>query len=278
MMDGPQEVREYYNRNTRRFISLGHGGSQLAIRRAVWAPGVESRPEAIEYANHLILEDLATVPARDRLPVVDLGCGVGGSIRYLAARLEGQFVGVTLSDVQADAAAAHVAPHHVICGDIAAPNVWWQIGNVAAAYAIESLLHVPDQLGVLNALAAAMEPGGRMVVVDDMLVRKPSGRREERLLAEFRAGWHALGLSSFDQLVSKARQAGFVLERSLDLTPYLELDRPRDRGVRVCMALTRRLPIRAPWFHNLLGGNALQQLLKSGVIQYRYTVFLRSGA
>ena len=277
-MDGSQEVREYYNRNTRRFISLGHGGSQLAIRRAVWAPGVESRPEAIEYANHLILEDLATVPARDRLPVVDLGCGVGGSIRYLAARLEGQFVGVTLSDVQADAAAAHVAPHHVICGDIGAPDVWWQIGNVAAAYAIESLLHVPDQLGVLNALAAATEPGGRMVVVDDMLVRKPSGRREERLLAEFRAGWHALGLSSFDQLVSNARQAGFALERSLDLTPYLELDRPRDRCVRVFMALTRRLPIRAPWFHNLLGGNALQQLLKSGVIQYRYTVFRRSGA
>src|SRR5262245_12371407 len=100
-----QRVRRYYDNNTAAFERLGHGGT--SVHRAVWGPGVRTRDEALHHEHELIR---ATVPADVARPtIVDLGCGLGASLSYLAQRLDMHGEGVTISPRQAERAAELIA-------------------------------------------------------------------------------------------------------------------------------------------------------------------------
>ena len=73
-------VAEYYDSNTESFLRFGHGGSVFAIHRAVWGPGVETREQALQFAEKLITEHIG----RNKFDrVIDLGCGCGASMIYI---------------------------------------------------------------------------------------------------------------------------------------------------------------------------------------------------
>ena len=279
------DVTRYYNNNTRRFLLIGHGGKSLAIRRAVWGPGVTNRDEAMQYVNARIAEALDRHGSVER--VLDLGCGVGGSIAYLSQFIHAEYLGVTISGVQAEIGNRHLerrgVEHAIIAEADYTDAAFWENHREPfdAAFAIESFVHVPDLLAHLPALAARIREGGTFIIVDDVIapekVDANLSKRERRWLREFKTGWHARGLSRLDELVAAASHAGLELERSEDLTSFIELDRPRDMIARVWISLFRWWPLRRPWFENILGGNALQLALKSGLIQYRFLVFTARG-
>src|SRR5262245_51227840 len=77
-------VAEYYNRNTRSFLRFGQSGSELAIHRGVWAEGVKTAAEAARWTNLRILKLCDELKAER---VLDLGCGVGGSVLLLASHM-----------------------------------------------------------------------------------------------------------------------------------------------------------------------------------------------
>lgn len=245
-----------------------------------------SREEAIDYVNELVLDELARDGWRDgRAPrIADLGCGVGGSMIHLRGRMDASFVGATISAVQADLARAYVAERglrgiEVVEADFTTDEFWSALGEEPfdAAFAVESFIHVPELRARLPLIASRIRPGGRLIVVDDMIsraaARRGPDRRERRWLREFEKGWYAHGLGSLEQLVAAGARAGLVLDEVRDLTPYLELDRPRDLIARGFISLLRWWPLRPAWFDNLLGGNALQLALKRRLLGYYYLVF-----
>ena len=242
------------------------------------------RDDAIGYVNELVLREMRTVAdAESPLRVIDLGCGVGGSILDLHVRVNAQWTGITLSGVQAEIGNRLLSENKVRAatirlGDYTDGVCWKGLGGSDVAFAIESSVHVPDFSKALELARANLRPGGRLIVVDDMLARGLSdpGRRERRWLARFREGWYANGLKSIDEMIATAGRAGFGLEEARDLTAHLELDRPRDLFARVFVNVTSWLPLRPEWYNNLLGGNALQMCLKNGVIRYMYLVFTRN--
>lgn len=271
-----EQVQHYYDRNTRRFLAHGEGGKELAIRRSVWAPGIAERGEAMQYVNSRVLQEMEEIDAQR---VLDLGCGVGGSILYLASRRAGKYTGVTLSPVQAQMAQEVLGQLEssettVQVGDFSDNSFWQGVAEpVDLAFSIEAMVHVSDLEGILEGAARALRPGGRLVVMDDFLAeREPASPREWRWLREFQEGWRAAGLRRLSLLRQKARSYGFEPVREENFTPYLELDRPRDLAARLFINLFRWWPGRGAWFSNLYGGNALQLCLKHGIIEYRYVV------
>jgi len=109
--------------------------------------------------------------------VVDVGCGPGGSLAGLAEGV-GPTGRVVALDLGAEmtrrsrrrATTAGLGPVEVVRGDAAGPPL--PDGGVDAAFASLALSAMPDAADAVAALAAALAPGGRLVVVDG---RAPGG-------------------------------------------------------------------------------------------------------
>ena len=94
------DIRHYYDRHSAAFVRYGQGGG--SIHRAVWGEGTRTRDEAFHYVDDQIAALVRPfVSSSPETHVVDLGCGVGASLCYLARRLPIRGTGITLSPAQA---------------------------------------------------------------------------------------------------------------------------------------------------------------------------------
>ena len=275
------QVRRYYDRHTHTFVAFGQGGHLGAIHRAVWGPGTANRQQAFLYVEDQIAELIRSLrPTRDAPHVVDLGCGVGASLCYLAERLAIRGTGITLSPVQAQLAEQRIREaglsDRIACleGDFC--DLPATIGPADLAFAIESFVHGPDPARFFAQCGRLVRQGGLLVICDDFR-RLTTGPGATRTIERFSRGWHVNALLQPDELHSLARAAGFEHKSTTDLSPYLEIRRVRDRVIEALLALSGWLPLEATHFGYLLGGSALQKCLKNGWIGYDLALFRRLG-
>jgi cyclopropane fatty-acyl-phospholipid synthase-like methyltransferase len=270
------DIRHYYDRHSTVFVRYGQGGG--SIHRAVWGEGTRTREEAFRYVDDQIAALVHPfVSSSAETHVVDLGCGVGASLCYLARRLPIRGTGITLSPAQAEMGRLAVAraglSQRVECleGDFC--DLPATLARADVAYAIESFVHGPDPRRFFQQCRWLLKPRGILVVCDD--VRRQDGASPEaaRRIDEFARGWHINTLLDRETLVGLARDAGFEHESTMDLTPYLEINRVRDRMIAAGVALLRWLPFDLGRFDYVIGGSALQTCLARGWIGYELTVF-----
>jgi tocopherol O-methyltransferase len=273
-----QDVANYYDRNTRRFLRFGGGQGTGAIHRQVWAPGVQNVHQAFEYLNHLTARAIEPAlalhtPAR----VLDLGCGVGGSALWLAQRLPVSIVGVTNSAVQKQIAAEHSKQlgleercRFILADFMSLPP----LGLFNAAYAIESFVHAAEARRFFAQLSPLLVKGGRLMIGDDFLHPRAlelSPRSAAlRCLQRFKRDWHILNLSTPETAVELAREAGFRLIEAIHLTHHLRQFHPLI--LRAIYWITQ-LPFRSAYWQNLSGGSALQLCIQQGLTQYQALIF-----
>lgn len=261
------DVARYYDANTRSFLARGQGGAQGAIHRAVWGEGVASRGEAFHFVHGLLRLEMRIVGATT---VLDLGCGTGASLAAVLDGSDAAAFGVTNSALHARLARERLGKRASIderdfCSD-PLPR------GIDLAFGIESFVHAPDPKLFFANVAKALRPGGRLALCDDFL----SGARDQEPVVAFQRGWHASSLLEPNRVDAIAAVNELELVDDRDFTPFLELDRPRDRALGAAVALGRRLPARlrrSPRWSSLSGGDALRQCLKTGLVQYRYRVW-----
>lgn len=255
---------------------------------------MKNKKEAYEYINKLILgvtEDCMPDYAEPHR-ILDLGCDVGGTLFYLAERLPIEGLGVTLSPVQVQIARdlARDLNREAECTFLEASYLELpdDLEPASFAYAVKSFIHGPNAAAFFLCAARALEPGGRLVVRDDFLTDKgarhdpadpangnSTNRRARRNIADFRKGWRLGSLVAPNRAVALARDAGFRHMENRDLTPLLALQRPRDRVIATAVALGRWLPLRSAWWHSWLGGHTIQRCLLTGLIEFRFLVFVK---
>jgi len=273
------EVRRYYDRHTARFIAYGQGGVEGAIHRAVWGAGVTTHEQAFHYVDDCLSKAFLTLPSSDgSRHVIDLGCGVGASLCYLARQLPILGTGVTLSPVQARLARARIHAAELtdrlrcIEGDFT--DLTLELPHADMVCAIESFVHSANPTAFFAQCARIVRPGGILAICDDM--RRPTiDVAAHRVITRFRRGWHIHTLIDRNELRQLATAAGFTHRSTEDLTPHLELGRPRDRALALLTALIGWLPIDSILGH-LTGGSALHSCLERGWIGYDLALFDRS--
>ncbi|MEJ5360294.1 MAG: methyltransferase domain-containing protein [Desulfobacterales bacterium] len=277
---GTAAVREYYERNTVRFLRWGRDGGTQNLHAALWTPATKTTAEAMQAANELVAREIEESP----LPVrrlLDLGCGVGASLFYLGRRLPGieRLMGVTLSPLQVEYARRGIPAGEAERFCFAeADFLDLDPCRFACdlAFAIEAFAHALDAAAFFRTVARLLPAGGRLALIDDVLGedgkpdRDPAARA---LLDTYRRSWRLPSLLPERDIVSAAAAAGMRPIRRRDLTPWLRLGRPRDRAVALLTRLAPRPLRRSLYFQMLLGGDAKQRCYRTGITAYRLLVF-----
>jgi SAM-dependent methyltransferase len=273
-----RQVRKYYDHNTWRFLMWGKGERTLNLHGALWHPEVKSLAEAMHYSDELIAREIKRCPYPVNR-VLDLGCGVGGSIFYLARRLSRvrSFTGISLSPLQINTARQRIPESQK-------NRIQFEEGcflqlptdrfRADFSYSIEAFTHCTDPDIFFAVQAGLLPPGGRLAIVDDCLSDEIRlSPRQMRLLDSYRRNWLLPGLRDLTALKSLAEEKGLCLIRDQNLTPYLRLGRPRDRAISWLVKFIGPLMARDTYLRSLLGGDARQKCYLEGLIHYRLLVF-----
>ncbi|MGD9354841.1 MAG: class I SAM-dependent methyltransferase [Desulfobacterales bacterium] len=276
--DHLRQVRQYYDHNTGRFLKWGKGESTFNLHGALWSPEVKSLAEAMHYANELVAREIERCPCPVNR-VLDLGCGVGGSIFYLARRLSRvrSFTGISLSPLQIDTARQHIPEsqrNRIQFEEGCFLHLPTDRFRADFSYSIEAFTHCTDPDIFFTVQAGLLPPGGRLAIVDDCLSHEIGlTSRQMRLLGRYRRNWLLPGLRGLTALKSLAEEKGFRLIKDQNLTPYLRLGRPRDRAISWLVKFLGPLMARDTYLRSLLGGDARQKCYLEGLIHYRLLVF-----
>ena len=154
------------------------------------------------------LEDLEKPPAK----VLDVGCGIGGTSRYLAKKLgdASLVTGITLSPEQVKRATA-------LAEERGLSNAKFQVTDALAmdfpdnsfdmVWACESGEHMPDKKKYIEEMARVLKPGGVMVVAtwcqrDDG--EKPFSKSDLKRLDYLYAEWthpHFISIEAYRRLM-----------------------------------------------------------------------------
>lgn len=279
-------VAAYYDHLSRfldfsRLLGRGGGAAQGSIHRYLAADPGEAQADSLgpERLDLLVFDAAvaAGLPAAPRM--LDAGCGLGGTIFRWQGWRGGVYDGLTLSPEQqrratleaARRGVAHTCRFHLRSyqDPIAGP--------FDAAIAVESLAHSPDPAATIANLAAALAPGGLLLIVDDM----PAERHDPALLAEFKRCWRCPVLADGAGYRAALAAAGLAVIREDDWTHRL---RPRPLWwLRVLMSafgLACRLsPSRGlrTALEAMLGGFALEALYRTSGMRYGFIVARKPG-
>lgn len=277
------KVAQYYDANTRRFLAVGGSGGALAIHRPLWAEGVETSQEAAAHVNDIIRDEAERHLGRPPRRVLDLGCGVGGSLFHLAPHWpKAEMTGITISAVQRATAEGEATRRNLgaRCRFLRADFSAARGSEADLAMAVESHVHAQSAAAFLDAAASALASGGLLVIVDDMLQRPETDlpMAERRWLDRFRAGWRLGHVPDLAGLQATAEHAGFETLAVQDLTPLIRLDRLRDRALHLAGPVAQGLGLnRWPLFANMIGGDALTRLYKLGIMGYTCVTLRKRG-
>ena len=274
-------VRQYYERNTRLFLLPGRRKQTGSIHRAVWARGVSDLETALNYSNELVRTELLELVENDldlSIRVADLGCGVGGSLTYLASRMPGALwgIGATISPQQAQLARRQAEQLGLgdRCAFVEADYLALPLPEgLDAAYSIEAFAHAADPQRVFCEASRILRAGGRLLLCDDF--RGEQVEAGNFWLDAFQQGWQAAGVTSLSQAEALARRCGMRLVEQLELTPYLRLSR-LPAGIARWL-VSAGLRSNDPYWRSVAGGIALQQALKAGIVTYLFVVFEKSA-
>ena len=164
----------------------------------------------------LIDELIGFARLNERLPrrILDAGCGVGGSARYLAGYFGAEVLGLTLSPVQAERGNAYArreGADHLV--EIRAQDIYTleDAEGFDVVWSLESAEHMPDKRRLLEHFYGLLRPGGTLAMVTWCHRETPPQltHAEEQQLAKICRLYHLPDWVAPSTYTAVARELGF---------------------------------------------------------------------
>ncbi|URD95749.1 24-methylenesterol C-methyltransferase [Musa troglodytarum] len=167
------------------------------------------------------------IAARPGLRVLDVGCGVGGPMRAIAAHSGAHVVGITINEYQVARARTHNRKAglddrcEVICGNFL--EMPFADASFEGAYSIEATCHAPRLEDVYREVFRVLKPGALYVSYEwvTTALYRADDPAHVQTIRGIEAGDALPGLRAQHEIAEVARQVGFevVEERDLALPP-----------------------------------------------------------
>lgn len=162
--------------------------------------------------------------------IVDVGCGIGGSSRYLARKYQAKVQSITLSPVQVQRAVDITAKQGLTeLVNFQVANALQQPfpdGSFDLVWSMESGEHMPDKNQFMGELARVVAPGGRVILVTwchrDLKPGEKSLKPDEQeLLNKICDAYYLPAWCSPSDYVSLAKDLGLEDIKNEDWSKYV---------------------------------------------------------
>ncbi|CAA6656032.1 unnamed protein product [Spirodela intermedia] len=163
------------------------------------------------------------IGARPGHRILDVGCGVGGPMRAIAAHSRSNVVGITINEYQVSRARAHNRKAgldslcEVVCGNFL--QMPFPDSSFDGAYSIEATCHAPKLEDVYGEIYRVLKPGGLYVSYEWVTtpLYRPEDPEQVEVIQGIERGDALPGLRRQDEIAQIAKKVGFEVVREEDL-------------------------------------------------------------
>ncbi|MFD0689600.1 SAM-dependent methyltransferase [Actinomadura fibrosa] len=133
-----------------------------------------------EAAEEMTNEMIRRLNPRPGARILDVGCGNGTPAMQLARARPVEVVGISVSERQVaranERARAAGLADRVSFEHVNAMDLPYEAESFDSAWALESMLHMPDKVQVLSEVARVVRPGATIPIADMVYKRPPDGK------------------------------------------------------------------------------------------------------
>lgn len=181
----------------------------------------QSRRDATHHLYRLVAEQLGLDRGKHGL---DIGCGVGGMLRFVAKQTGAAMTGLTLGDNEVEQANATIADEGLAqrCRVLQGDNRAMPLADESfdAAYAVYALKYHPNLDPVFQELRRVLKPRGRLAAY--CLCKSSSYRDDDPahagILSDFEHSTAMPRLHTVDGIIESARRAGLRCIGNVDIS------------------------------------------------------------
>ena len=215
-----KEIKTFYDEATEDYTFWSQ---DFNMHFGYWAFGRTNlfrRDTMLNEMNAQVLQRLALSPSKQF--VADLGCGMGGSMRYLLNHhSQLSMIGVTLSDFQVTEGNKLLEDYPAVILKEDFRNTSIPSNSVDGAIAMESFCHAGHNFPTLNEAYRLLKSGKRLVIADAFLKKEPSklcigSSYSYKKLCE---KWSLEGLGVIDTVKKDLEKVGFSKVTIEDISP-----------------------------------------------------------
>ncbi|KAK9216904.1 hypothetical protein WN944_008916 [Citrus x changshan-huyou] len=155
--------------------------------------------------------------------ILDVGCGVGGPMRAIAAHSRANVVGITINEYQVNRARLHNKKAgldslcEVVCGNFL--KMPFEDNHFDGAYSIEATCHAPKLEDVYAEVFRVLKPGSLYVSYEWVTTDKYEAENKEHvdIIQGIERGDALPGLRSYAEITEIAKRVGFEVVKEKDL-------------------------------------------------------------
>ena len=221
---GKDDVVYFYRKSWPVIVKLLHVDKTYCIHHGYYEKGIQTHVQSVLHMNEFIgrLLQLET-HGNQALQVLDAGCGIGGTVIYLAKRYPNvKFQGITI-----------VPDHITIAKNLAKEkqvtrntdfiladfiHTGFSAGQFDAVYLIESASYAQKKQLLFHEMSRILKPGGILVIVDCFRTPVPLNQLLNRFYVWFCKAWGLPNLISLEECEDFLKTRGFQSIAFKDLT------------------------------------------------------------
>jgi len=210
------DIADYYNQTLNHYQTWWKLDRVMALHYGISDAGTKSFAEELMNTNR-ILADMAGLKAGER--VLDAGCGVGGSLFYMARQYNIQGVGCTLSEKQLKYAKKKAKQDHLEQAIQFKNQDFCHTGftdeSFDVIWALESLNHLADLHDFAAETFRLLKPGGRAVLA---FYHATTEFDTKAYLQKWMDTWGMASILFTETYVNQLENAGLKITQIKDVT------------------------------------------------------------
>lgn len=219
-----KDIIDYYTTSQWLYRLFCYDSKSLGMHFGFWDSKTKNLQEAIINENKLVT-DIANI--QKGMKVLDAGCGVGGTSLYIAQHTKAYVWAISITPAQISIAQSYTKKRHLeeltnfSVQDFTKTN--FPDNFFDAVVGIESICCASPKTTFLKEAYRILRPGGKLVIADGYLLRKPENKKETEIIDNFM--W-AFALNEFitpGEMTTQIKKSGFTRIETKDMYKEVKL-------------------------------------------------------